>query len=55
MSTDQTPDPPAMTLDADKVSEYGNGDNSADQATATDTPVERPSSGTADPMATGTY
>ena len=55
MSTDQTPDPPAMVLDQDKTDEFGHGENSGDQSTATDKPVETPKSPTADPMATDVY
>lgn len=55
MSTEQGPVPAAMNLDADKVSEFGHGDNSADQPTATDMPVERPASPNADPMKTDVY
>lgn len=55
MSTDQTPDPPAMNLDQDKTGEFGHGEHSADQPTATDKPVEQPKSTTADPMKTDVY
>jgi hypothetical protein len=44
-----------MSLDADKTAELSNGDNSADQPTATDMPVEKPKSPTADPMKTDVY
>lgn len=55
MMADSSPDPQAIDLTKDVVTEFGHEANSADQPTANDTPVVRPSSGVADPEATGTY
>lgn len=55
MSTEQTPEPPAFDLNADKTDEFSNGAHSADQEFATDKPVEIPKSGEADPMKTDVY
>jgi hypothetical protein len=53
--SDQKVDPPALDLDEGKRSEFGLGEHTADQETASTQPVEIPESGTANPNKTGVY
>lgn len=52
---DQKPDPPAFDLDEGKRGEFGLGEHTADQETASTQPVGQPESGTASPTKTGVY